>query len=480
MTTPIEEIPIIVEKAKETSSKATDVAWRIQQLKQIYQMVEENEQAIYKALYADLRKCSNESYMFEVLSLKNDIAYFLANLKSLTKPQRVPGQGLANLFDRCEIRYEPLGTVLIIGPWNYPVLLVLQPLVAAIAAGNAVVVKPSEVAPATATLLTSLLTKYCDNDVIKIINGGPKETTRLLELKFDYIFYTGNGNIGRIVYKAAAEHLTPVTLELGGKSPVIIDKNVDPDVVAKRIVWAKFINSGQTCIAPDYILVDKAIADSLVDCMKKAIIEFHGEDIKKSSTYSRIINRRHFDRLKNLYEAQLKANPNCSTANGGKMDPKDLFISPTIITGVGLEREKNPIMNEEIFGPLLPVIPIENVDVAIKYINSREHPLALYTFSRDSKFNEKVLKSTHSGHAMVNDLFLAMTVATLPFGGVGDSGMGSYHGKHGFETFSHKRGVMHRPAGLDFVTAVRYPHIGYTQYGFSLLKFLMESWRPRL
>jgi len=335
---------------------------------------------------------------------------------------------------------EPLGVALVIAPWNYPIQLLLIPMAAAIAAGNAVVGKPSELAPACSAALARLAPKYLDERAISIVEGGIAENTALLREKWDTIFYTGNGHVGRIVAHAAADHLTPVTLELGGKSPVIIDRDADLKVAANRIVWGKFLNAGQTCVAPDHLLVHEAISDEFTDRLAKAITSMYGADPHKSPDYARIVNGRHFTRLEGL----LAGGP--TVAFGGDRDADDRYFAPTLLADVS---DDAPVMQQEIFGPLLPIIPVSDVDAAIARINAGDKPLALYAFSSSSKTLDHVVANTSSGGVALNHVVMQLLPPGLPFGGVGESGIGAYHGKANIDAFSHRKSVLTKPTRLD-------------------------------
>jgi len=351
---------------------------------------------------------------------------------------------------------------LIIGAWNYPVQLTLVPLIGAIAAWNCVVLKPSEVSPHTAQLLANILPKYLDKQAYRVVNGGVAETTTLLEQKFDHILYTGNGNVGKIVMRAAAAHLTPVTLELGGKSPAIVDSNVNIVNAARRIAWGRFMNAGQTCIAPDYVLIKSGLERPFIDAVKATLDEFYGKDVQKSHDYCRIVNKTHFNRLKKVIETA-----GGEKVIGGELNEEDRFIPPTVILNPD---ENSSVLRDEIFGPILPIVPIKSIDEAIRYVNDRDKPLALYVFSKDKKVIEKVLSNTTSGGAVANDTLMHATVPELPFGGVGPSGVGAYHGKHSFELFSHKKAVMVKDMGMEFLNDVRYPP--YTPDKLKVILFL--------
>ncbi|KAJ7308815.1 hypothetical protein JRQ81_008083 [Phrynocephalus forsythii] len=351
------------------------------------------------------------------------------------------------LGDEVYIQREPFGVVLIIGAWNYPFSLIIHPLVGAIAAGNAVVIKPSEISEHTAKLFQELIPQYLDKELYPVINGGVPETTEVLKQRFDHILYTGNSTVGRIIMEAAAKHLTPVTLELGGKSPCYIDKNCDLDVACRRITWGKYMNCGQTCIAPDYILCDPSIQDEIVKRVEKALKDFYGDDVKKSPDYERIVNQRHFKRIMGLLEGQ-------KAVLGGDVDEAECYIAPTILTNVSPSAK---VMQEEIFGPILPIIPVKDLEEAIRFINEREKPLALYVFAKDKKIIKRMIAETSSGGVTANDVLMHYSVPGLPFGGVGNSGMGAYHGRHSFETFSHRRSCLVRSLAMESVNKLRYP-----------------------
>jgi aldehyde dehydrogenase (NAD+) len=329
--------------------------------------------------------------------------------------------------------------VLIIAPWNYPFQTAVLPLVGALGAGNCVVLKPSEVAPHTSAVIAKWIPKYLDTDTVQVVEGGVPETTELLRQKWDHIFYTGNGTVGRIVMEAASKHLTPVTLELGGKSPTIVDETADLDGAAKRIVYGKFFNAGQTCVAPDYVLVDERVHDALLNRMVSAVREFYGDDPKQSPDFARIINDRHHARLARLLDG-------ADVATGGETDASERYIAPTILKNV---KEDDEVMKEEIFGPILPVISVPSVRAAVAFINRQPKPLALYCFSTNKEAQEAVIEGTSAGGTTINHVWLHVGVPTLPFGGVGESGMGAYHGRHSFEAFSHQRGVLRKSTLKD-------------------------------
>lgn len=427
------------------SGRTRSYEWRMQQLEGLARMLEVEETAILDALQKDVGKPRLEGWAAEVSDAAANIRLLRKNLKKWMKPERV-STSLAAMPGKSQIYREPLGVVLIIAPWNYPFSLCINPLVGALAAGNCAVVKPSEITPETSALVSQLLPMYVDPACVKVIEGGVPATTELLAQRFDHIFYTGNGTVGRIVMQAAAKHLTPITLELGGKSPCIIDEHVDLEVAVKRIAWAKFYNCGQTCVAPDYVLVHKSLHDKFIALMARTIREFWGENPQVSADLGRIVNARHHKRLLALLPGSGQV------AIGGEHDESDRYIAPTVLTNVP---EHAPIMDDEIFGPILPVFPVDSLDHAIRFANARPKPLALYLFSSRAESREQVVSRTSSGGLVVNHAMLHLTVSGLPFGGVGPSGMGAYHGKLSFDTFSHRKAVLTKPTAFD--ASIMYP-----------------------
>jgi aldehyde dehydrogenase (NAD+) len=414
------------------------LAWRKHELEQMVKMLEENEAAFLGALATDLGKPPVEGFITDIAFVTGEVKSMIKKLKRWNKPERVRTP-LVTMPARSRLIPEPLGVVLVIAPWNYPIQLLLVPAAGAIAAGNAVVMKPSEVSAATSALLGELVPKYMDPSAVAIVEGGVPETTDLLEQRFDHIFYTGNGTVGRVVMAAAVKNLTPVTLELGGKSPVIVDSSANLKVSAHRIAWGKWLNAGQTCVAPDYVLVDEKVHDAFVDELGKAISEFYGENPQSSESYARIVSPRHFDRLTGLL---------CGTtpAIGGVSDEATRYIAPTVLVDVDMESQ---VMNEEIFGPILPVISVASTDDAISYVNAHDHPLALYVFAENKKVVREVLSRTTAGGVTVNGTILHLTNPNLPFGGIGESGMGGYHGRAGVRIFQHMKPVLTRGTKLD-------------------------------
>ncbi|XP_040826692.1 aldehyde dehydrogenase family 3 member B2-like isoform X2 [Ochotona curzoniae] len=345
------------------------------------------------------------------------------------------------------IRKEPYGLVLIIAPWNYPLNLTLMPLVGAIAAGNCVVLKPSEISKGAEKVLAEVLPRYLDQSCFAVVLGGPEETGRLLEHKFDYILFTGSPRVGKIIMTAAAKHLTPVTLELGGKNPCYVDDNCDPQTVANRVTWFRYFNAGQTCVAPDYVLCTPETQERLLPALQSAITRFYGEDPRTSPDLGRIINQKHFQRLQALLRCG-------RVAIGGQSDESQRYIAPTVLVDV---QEAEPVMQEEIFGPILPIMTVGSLDEAIAFINRREKPLALYAFSNNNQVVKQLLERTSSGSFGGNEGFIYLTLSSLPLGGVGHSGMGKYHGKFSFDTFSHHRACLLAPPGLEKLNEPRYP-----------------------
>ena len=432
------------------------LSWRRHQLQRMIDMLEENEAEFLDALKTDLGKPTAEGFITDLAFVTGEIKLMLKNLKKWNSIERVPTP-LVAMPAKSQLIPEPLGVVCVIAPWNYPVQLLLVPAAGAIAAGNAIVLKPSEVSPTVSDVLARLVRTYLDNNAVKLIEGGVSETTELLAQKFDHIFYTGNGKIGRVVMAAAAVNLTPVTLELGGKSPVIVDESANIAVAARRVAWGKWLNAGQTCVAPDYVLVDKKVESKFVDALRTALTDFYGDNPHASDSYGRIVSPRHFDRLVSLMSGG-------TPIIGGESAAADRYIAPTVLGNVNLD---SPLMQEEIFGPLLPVIGVDNLDKAISFITSRDHPLALYVFAEKSSAIDLVLERTTAGGVTVNGTLLHLTSPHLPFGGIGESGMGSYHGKTGVRIFQHMKPVLKRGTKID-------PKITYPPYTAGKLKLFRK------
>ena len=453
-------IPDIIRNQREyfATGATKPLEFRLEQLRRLKQAILDRQDAILEAAKADLGRPAFEAY-FEIATL-GEVNKALKQLKTWMKPQKV-GIGIDQFPGSAWIQPEPLGVVLVIGPWNYPFQLMMSPLVGAIAAGNCTVLKPSEHAPHTSRVVAEIIAAAFDPEYVAVFEGEVDVSQRLLAEKFDHIFFTGGTEIGRIVMQAAAKHLTPVTLELGGKSPCIVDADVKLDVAARRIAWGKFINAGQTCIAPDYILVDRRIKAELIEQLRSTISEFFGNIPSESPDFGRIIHQRHFSRLQGFLQ-------DGDVVVGGETDSERHFIAPTILDNVSWE---DPVMQEEIFGPILPILAYDSLDEAISRINERPKPLALYVFTNRPDIQNKVLQSTSSGGACINDTVMHVGVDTLPFGGVGDSGIGAYHGKSSFDTFSHFKSVLKKGLWLD----LKWRYAPYTEAGLKQLRRLVTG-----
>jgi aldehyde dehydrogenase (NAD+) len=440
------QIETILEKQRAffATHRTKDIKFRIEQLKKLKSSIVSNESKIIDALYKDLHKSDMEAYSGEIGLVLAKIRHAVNNLHAWARPAKVKGSitvPLAKAF----VRSEPYGIVLIISPWNYPFILSMSPLICAMAAGNCAVVKPSEFSSNTSQVMQDLLDACFDRGYVSVIQGDVAVAQRTLQQRFDYIFYTGNGLVGKEIMKVAAEHLTPMAMELGGKCPCVVDSDIDYEKTARRITWGKFQNAGQTCVAPDYLMVHKSVRRRLVDEIKRTIGHFYGQDVIKSKDFSRIINERHYNRiLKYLDEGDI--------VFGGDHDAAECYIGPTLIENVS---PGSRLMQEEIFGPILPVVEYSDIAEAISYVNSRPKPLALYIFSNDKRIQDKVLCETSSGGVCINDTVIQSGLIELPFGGVGNSGFGRYHGKAGFDLFSNKKSVMRQTVLFDL--KVRYP-----------------------
>jgi aldehyde dehydrogenase (NAD+) len=437
------------------SGRTKDLRWRSEQLSAIERMMSEREGEFIDALRQDLGKHALESWMTEISYVAGEAAHCRKNLRRWTRKKKVRTPALA-LPGKSWVQPEPLGVVLVIGAWNYPLQLTMAIAAAAIAAGNCVIIKPSEIAPATSAAIAKYVPEFLDEGSVRVVEGGVAETTELLEQPFDHILYTGGGDVARIVMSAAAKNLTPVTLELGGKSPCVVLPDADLEVTARRIVWGKFTNAGQTCIAPDYVLTDIDTEADLLPLIERSIREMFGDDPEQSDSYGRIINDRHFERIRNIMS-------HGHVALGGRENAITRYIEPTVLTDVPLE---SAAMQEEIFGPVLPIVRADNLDAAIRFIRERDKPLAAYLFTNDSAAESRFLENVSCGNVCINDTIMFMAVPELPFGGVGTSGMGAYSGKHGFDTFSHMKAVMKRGWWPDL--AVRYAP--YTEKKFAFLR----------
>jgi aldehyde dehydrogenase (NAD+) len=439
ITTELSNVGSIIQNQREffQTGKTKDVNFRIQQLKTLKQAIIEHQQSIVEALQGDLHKAEVETYITEI-SIVKEIDYAIKHLHNWSKPKKAAVSW--DFFSySAKIYPEPLGVVLIIGPWNYPFQLIISPLIGAIAAGNCAIIKPSEIASHTSDVIAKMIAKHFDPAYITVVEGGVEASQKLLAEKFDHIFFTGGTAVGKIIMAAAAKYLTPVTLELGGKSPCIVDTDINLEHTVKRITWGKFINAGQTCIAPDYLLVNKTIKKDLIDGLEKSLKEFYGDNPANSPDYARIISQKHFERLVNFLK-------DGEVIIGGENQPSERYIAPTVVDHVSLE---DSVMQEEIFGPILPMIEYTDIAEAIALINSRPKPLALYLFSQNKNLQKRVLQETSSGGVCINDTVMQVGVSSLPFGGVGDSGIGNYHGKASFDTFSHNKSVLKNSFWLD-------------------------------
>ncbi|WP_312343083.1 aldehyde dehydrogenase [Chryseobacterium binzhouense] len=411
--------------------KTKNLNFRKMYLEKMQDLIQKNEDSLYEAIEKDFGKSRFDTFTTEISFILNDIKYYLKNLKSLSKPKKV-STNLTNQIGKSRIYPEPLGNILVIGAWNYPYQLSLSPLIAAMAAGNCCILKPSEIAENTTKLMAKIINENFSPEYLYVFEGGVDETTELLKLQFDKIFFTGSTKVGKIVYEAAAKNLTPVTLELGGKSPAIVTKDANLEVAAKRIVWGKFLNAGQTCVAPDYLLVEESIQEQFVETLVKYIKQFDYQP--NAEHYTRIINNKNFERLLSLLDID-------KIYYGGNYDRENLYIEPTILSNTNWEDD---IMQEEIFGPILPVLTFSNFNIALNDIVGKEKPLSAYLFSNNSEEKQHFTQKISFGGGCINDVIMHLGNKNLPFGGVGNSGIGSYHGKFGFETFSHQKAILER------------------------------------
>lgn len=437
-------------KTQQTKS----IAFRKMYLEKLKNLIISNENVLYEAIYKDFGKSKFDTFTTEISFILYDIDYYLKNLKSLAKPKKV-STNLVNQLGNSKIYAEPLGCVLVIGAWNYPYQLSLSPIIAALAAGNCCILKPSEIAENTMKAMSKIINENFPSEYLYVYEGGIDETTELLKLKFDKIFFTGSTKVGKIVYKAASEHLTPVVLELGGKSPAIITQNANLEIAAKRIVWGKFLNAGQTCVAPDYLLVEESIQEQFLEMLRKYIKEFkYSPD---SEQYTKIINQRNFQRLVGLIDKE-------KIYFGGNFDEEKRYIEPTIVHSVDWD---DHIMQEEIFGPLLPVISFKNYNMALNAVLELEKPLSAYLFTNNAEEKENFTQRLSFGGGCINDVVMHLSNGYLPFGGVGDSGIGNYHGKFGFEAFSHQKAILEKATWGE-------PNIKYPPYSEKKLGWIKK------
>ncbi|WP_376690689.1 aldehyde dehydrogenase family protein [Wenzhouxiangella sp. EGI_FJ10409] len=443
-------------RASFDSGLTRSLDWRREQLAALSRMLEENEGRVNEALAEDLGKPPQEVLLGETALIFSEVDHARKRLKRWARPRRVRTP-MVGKPGRSWVQPEPFGVVLIIGAWNYPVQLLLSPLIPALAAGNCAVLKPSEVAAATSALMAELVPKYLDDRAVRVVEGAVDETTELLKQRFDHIFYTGGSAVGKIIMRAASKQLTPVTLELGGKSPCVIDPGADLASAARRLIWGKCLNAGQTCIAPDYVLVTPGERDKLIGAIEHELFEMYGADRLGSADYCKIINRRHFDRLRVLLDSG-------HVAVGGRVDQEGCRIEPTVLTDVAPD---SPVMQEEIFGPVLPILEVADLDEAMAFIRKGDKPLAAYLFTRSSESERRFGATVSTGSLCINDTLMFMSVPDLPFGGVGMSGMGQYHGRAGFDRLSHLKAVMKR--GRFPEIPIRFPP--YSRFKMRLLKW---------
>lgn len=420
------------------SGKTLCVCYRKEALKKLYAAIVSREKELADALQKDLGKSDFESYMSEIGMVLDEISYMLKHIEGFAKEKRVRTP-LAQFASRSYVKPSPYGVTLIMSPWNYPLLLTLDPLVDALAAGNTAIIKPGAYAPATAEAIKKLIESTFERQYVAVVTGGRAENACLLDQKFDYIFFTGSKGVGKEVMKKAAEHLTPVTLELGGKSPCIVDETADLALAARRIAFGKYLNCGQTCVAPDYVLCHALVRDRFVELLKAEISRQYGKDALQNADYGRIINQKHFDRVCSLIDEK-------KTVCGGRTNAETLQIEPTVMNNVTWE---DAVMGEEIFGPVLPILTFERIDEVIETVNSYDRPLALYIFSSNKKNIRRVTSKCAFGGGCVNDVIIHLATAHMGFGGVGESGMGAYHGKVGFDTFSHKKSIVDKKTWID-------------------------------
>ncbi|MCK5823150.1 MAG: aldehyde dehydrogenase [Bacteroidales bacterium] len=442
------------------NQETKDVNFRISNLKKLKQAIVKYEDKINDALYKDLKKSKFEAYATEIGIVIDEINFHIKNLKEWVRPTKVRTPFLIHFYSTSYIYNEPFGHVLIIAPWNYPFQLIISPLIGAISAGNVITLKPSELSINTANVIEEMISEFFDQKYISVIQGDKQVSQELLNQKWDFIFFTGSTKIGKIIYQSAAQNLTPVTLELGGKSPVIVDKDANLDKAAKRIIWGKLLNAGQTCIAPDYLFVHEQVKTEFLNKLKFYITAFYGENPEESSFYTKIINKNNLLRLQELIK---DADIYC----GGKINVENLYFEPTIINNVKSDDE---IMQDEIFGPLLPVLEFNELSYVINFINKRPKPLALYYFSNNKKNQKIILKQTSSGGVAINEVVMHIVNNNMPFGGVGESGIGKYHGKYSFKTFSNAKSVLKKSNFLD--SKIRFAP--FTDAKYKLMKMVIK------
>lgn len=464
------EIEFLKMRQRSILLRSQSVESRRDHLETLDKALRQYTEHIVQALAADFAKPEAEVLMTELYPLLHEIKYVRKNLKKWMRPQSA-GASIMLAGTSSQVLYEPRGVCLIISPWNYPLQLALAPLIASIAAGNCSVIKPSELTPRTSAVLKKMISEHFSADFIKVIEGDSNTTQQLLQHPFDHIFFTGSTRVGKIIMEAASRHLSTVTLELGGKSPVIVDASADIEIAAEKIAWGKFINAGQTCIAPDYVLVHESQMEALKQALGKKIKQFYGVsdlDKKQSKDFARIVSRPHAERLGKMLTEAVTAK--AEIVSGGEVDLEQNYISPTVLANVPVEIS---LMKEEIFGPLLPLLPFKDLQEAVHFINERPKPLALYLFAQNATVIEQVAKEISAGGMCINDTVIHVANAHLPFGGVGESGMGHYHGYHGFKNFSHSKSILRRNWLFNFMR-IAYPP--YTLDKLKMLKFIIR-WR---
>ena len=439
------------------------VSFRKKMLKNLSACIKKYNKEILDALHTDLNKSSFEGYVTEISIVQEEISYTLKHLSKWAKPRKVKTP-ITQFPAKCYQYFEPYGVTLIMAPWNYPFQLTLAPLVGAISGGNCAVLKPSNYSPATSAIIKKIVEETFDPKYVAVVEGGREANTNLLEQHFDYIFFTGGVTVGKLVMEAASKHLTPVSLELGGKSPCIIDETANIDLTAKRLAWGKFINAGQTCVAPDYVLVHESVKDKLLEALVKWIKVFYQENPLENPNLPKIITQKHFERVSAFVDG---SNPsNGKVIFGGTRNPATRQICPTILDGATPD---SPVMSEEIFGPVLPILTVKNLDEVIDFVRSRPKPLALYLFTTSKAAEKRIVSTLSYGGGCINDVIVHLATSYMPFGGVGNSGMGAYHGKDSFTTFTHAKSIMNKANWLDL--PVRYPP--YTEKKLKLIEKIL-------
>lgn len=443
MPSPISEL-YAQQRSFFSSGKSKEISYRKKALKKLRQVIIQREDDICDALYADFKKPKFEGLVSETQFVLSELQYLLNNVSFWARPKRVSGS-LSSFPSKNWIHYEPFGTILVISPWNYPFMLAISPLVGAVAAGNTVVLKPSELSPATSKILLEIIAEAFEPGHVTVVEGDAEVSQELLSLKWDYLFFTGSTRVGKMVYKSAAEQLTPVTLELGGKNPCIVDDSASIAVAARRITWGKLLNAGQTCLAPDYLLVHHSVKEELIAAIKKSVQRFYGEDVQSSPYLARIATKKQYDRLKKMLTDE-------NVIWGGEYNDRDRYIAPTLVDSPALDSE---LMQDEIFGPVLPIYTYTTLQDLEGFIKRYGKPLALYVFSKRKKFQDHLLGNYAFGGGGINDCVIHIANKRMPFGGVGNSGFGGYHGEHSFYLFSHKKAIVKKPFLLDL--PIRYP-----------------------